>query len=157
LREGPARIAAATRELSAAQLRAAPAPDAWSAVEVLAHLRSCADVWGGYIARIVAEDTPKFRAVNPRQYIKRTDYPELEFAPSLAAYAAQRAELLRLLRELPAAAWERRATVMGTGSQREWTVYANVARLARHEGVHVQQLGRITRSLRYDVPNVRLI
>jgi hypothetical protein len=32
---------------------AALALSEWSAVEVLAHLRACGDVWGGCIARIL--------------------------------------------------------------------------------------------------------
>ena len=44
LDDNPRQIAALTAHLTAAQLRAAPAPDAWSANDVLAHLRRCADV-----------------------------------------------------------------------------------------------------------------
>lgn len=50
LAETPERIAILTDGLSPAQLQTRPAPDEWSAVEVLAHLRACADVWGGYVA-----------------------------------------------------------------------------------------------------------
>lgn len=45
LAEGPARITALIAGLTPAQLRTAPAPGAWAATAVLAHLRSCADVW----------------------------------------------------------------------------------------------------------------
>ena len=93
----PARIAAATVDLSAAQLRAAPAPGEWSANDVLAHLRACADVWGGCIATILAEDEPTFKAVNPTTWIKQTNYLEIEFRPSLDAFTAQRTALLAVL------------------------------------------------------------
>jgi hypothetical protein len=43
------RTAALTGGLAPAQLQAVPAPDQWSATEVLAHLRACADMWGGCI------------------------------------------------------------------------------------------------------------
>src|SRR5262245_49175028 len=39
-------------------LHTAPAPHEWSAVDVLAHLRACADVWGNCIAEIIAHDHP---------------------------------------------------------------------------------------------------
>ena len=113
LAAAPARMAQSTAALSAAQLRAAPAPGQWSANDILAHLRACADVWGGGIARILAEDEPVFRAVNPRTWINQTDYPQLEFAPSLAAYTAQREALLAVLESLPPEAWLRGATVKG--------------------------------------------
>ena len=81
--------------------------------DVLAHLRSCADMWGKYMATIIAEDRPTIRAMNPTTWIKSTNYPGLEFAPSLRAFTKQRGELLALLRPLPKAGWSRIATVTG--------------------------------------------
>src|SRR5579884_3280234 len=86
LNETPGRLATLTDELSPAQLRTAPAPGEWSANDVLAHLRACADMWGGCITRMLVEDHPTLRAVNPRSWIKKTNYRELEFAPSLHAF-----------------------------------------------------------------------
>ena len=45
----PQRIAALTADLTPEELQTRPTPDEWSANEVLAHLRACADVWGNYI------------------------------------------------------------------------------------------------------------
>jgi DinB superfamily len=45
----PPRITALTAGLGPAQLHTAPAPDEWSANEVLAHLRACADMWDNCI------------------------------------------------------------------------------------------------------------
>lgn len=60
LRQGPQQIAAMTAGLSSADLRKRPTSDEWSINENLAHLRASADVWGRYLARIVAEDNPTF-------------------------------------------------------------------------------------------------
>ncbi len=49
LEEAPRRIAALTTELAPARLHTAPNDDEWSANDVLAHLRACADVWGSSI------------------------------------------------------------------------------------------------------------
>lgn len=54
LAQTPQRIAALTADLTPAQLRTPPAPGEWSANDVLAHLRSCADIWGGCIRRLLA-------------------------------------------------------------------------------------------------------
>lgn len=54
LRVTPSRIAEVTAGLTPAQARAAPSEGEWSVNEVLAHLRSCADIWGGSIARAAA-------------------------------------------------------------------------------------------------------
>jgi hypothetical protein len=146
LAEAPQRIAAATGELAPAQLRAAPEPDAWSANEVLAHLRSCADVWGDAIRTIAAGERPTIRAVNPRTWIRSTNYLEMEFHPSFDAYAAQRSGLLAFLRALPAEAWARSATVTGAGKPLERTVRFYAAWLAEHERAHVREIERIARA-----------
>ena len=148
LEEGPRRIAALTDGLSPAQLRASPSDGGWSANDVLAHLRSCADVWGGCIATIIAEDRPTLRAVNPTTWIKQTDYPDLEFRPSLRAYTAQRADLLTVLQLLPSEGWSRSATVTGAGSVLERTVLFYGQWLARHERSHFKQFGHVVDSVR---------
>lgn len=107
LGETPARIAAATKRLTEAQLHKAPQRGAWSANEVLAHVRACADVRGESIRTILADDHPTFRAVN---------------APSFRAFAKQRAALLALLKPLRRRDWSRAATVTGAGAPLERTV-----------------------------------
>jgi DinB superfamily len=144
----PTRIATLTDGLSPAQLRSAPSPEEWSASDVLAHLRSCADMWGGYMMTILAEDRPTIRAINPRAWIEQTDYLELEFAPSLRAFTTQRAALLAVLEPLPLEGWARAATVTGAGSPLQKTVLDYAERMARHERPHVKQIERITRSMR---------
>jgi hypothetical protein len=113
LAETPPRIAALTADLSPAQLHTTPNHDGWSANDVLAHLRACADVWGNCIVAMIEEDWPVLRAVNPRTWIKKTDYLELEFRPSLRSFATQRADLLAVLSPLPIDAWSRAARVSG--------------------------------------------
>jgi hypothetical protein len=89
LAEAPPRLAALTADLPPAQLHPPPGLDEWSANDVLAHVRSCADVWGKCIMTIIAEDAPTIQAVNPTTWIKQTNYPELEFQSSLCSFAAQ--------------------------------------------------------------------
>ncbi len=148
LAETPPRLAALTADLPADWLRVAPAPGEWSANEVLAHLRSCADMWGGAIVTMLAEDAPTIRAINPRTWIDQTDYPDLEFRPSLADFTAQRAELLAVLEPLPPAGWERAATVTGAGRPLQRTVLFYARWLASHERPHLKQVARIVKALR---------
>jgi hypothetical protein len=138
LAETPRRIAALTVDRTPAQLHTAPNHDGWSANDVLAHLRACADVWGNCIVAMIAEDKPTLRAVNPRSWIKKTNYLELEFGPSLRAFAIQRDELLTALKPLPPEGWSRAATVTGAGKALERTVLFYAQRLARHERTHCQ-------------------
>jgi len=147
LREGPVRIAEATGGVASERLRARLSPEEWSANEVLAHLRACADVWSGCMSRIAAEDRPTIRAINPRTWMEKTDYPELEFQPSLQAFTAQREKLLAFLEGLAEASWQRIATVQGAGKPLERTVQFFGDKLARHERTHVTQIERIVKAL----------
>lgn len=100
-------------------------------------------MWGTYIATIVREDHPTIRAMNPRTWVKRTNYHDLEFALSFRAFVKQRAELLGLLRSLPKSGWARGATVTGAGKPRERTVLEYAEWLANHERSHLRQIARI--------------
>ena len=145
LAETPLRLEALTTGLVSARLHTVPNHDEWSANDVLAHLRACADVWGGCITSIIAEDMPTLRAVNPRTWIKQTDYRELEFRPSLGAFAAQRAELLAVLTPLPPEDWSRTATVTGAGKALERSILFYARWLAKHERPHVKQIARLVK------------
>lgn len=148
LAAAPARLAALTSGLRPALLRTASNQDEWSTNEVLAHLRSCADVWGTCIDVILALDRPTIRAVNPRTWIKSTDYLEQEFQPSLQAFTAQRAGLLAVLKSLPTEKWSRAATVTGAGKTLERTVLSYAQWMAEHERPHVKQIQRIVDTMR---------
>lgn len=143
LAETPRRIATLTAGLGPAQLHTAPNRDEWSANDVLAHLRACADIWGKCMLAMIAEDHPTLRAVNPLTWINKTDYLELEFRPSLRAYAKQRADLMAILGSLPHEGWSRTATVTGAGKVLERTVLFYGRWLAGHERAHVKQVSRI--------------
>jgi hypothetical protein len=148
LAETPPRITALTSSLAPVQLQTIPNPDGWSLNDVLAHLRACADVWGNCIVTMIAEDTPTLRAVNPRTWIKKTDYRELEFQPSLHSFIMQRADLLAILAPLPLEDWSRAATVTGAGKVLERTVLFYAQWLARHERQHVKQVEHIVNTMR---------
>jgi hypothetical protein len=146
LTESPPRITTITAGVPADQLRETPDFGGWSANEVLAHLRSCSDVWGGCIEAIVTQDTPTLRAVNPTTWIKKTNYLDLEFRSSLQAFTAQRAELLSYLRSLAPQDWKRSATVTGAGKTLVRTVHFYAQWLATHERSHHKPLERIVKS-----------
>jgi hypothetical protein len=143
----PARIAEATTGFSPDLLTTRPDATAWSVNEVLAHLRSCADVWGDCIALLLAEDHPTVRAVNPRQWIKRTDYREQPFEANLQAFTHQREELLPVLAGLTLQRWARTATVRGAGSPLEKDVLSFANRMALHERAHVGHIARTVRAV----------
>jgi hypothetical protein len=148
LAAGPSRIAALTADMPPTLLQARPTPDEWSANEVLAHLRACGEMWGKYIMAMLAEDRPTLRTINPRTWIKSTDYLEQAFQPSFQAFATQRAELLAVLESSPPEGWLRGATMRGAGKTLERTVLSYAQSLASHERLHIKQIERIVSTLR---------
>ena len=56
LRDTPQRIAACTQGVTELRLTTPPAPDAWSARDILAHLRGCAEVWSYSIYAMLTLD-----------------------------------------------------------------------------------------------------
>ena len=148
LAETPTRIAALTATRGPAELTTSSKCDEWSANQVLAHLRACADVWGECIATIIAGDRPTLQAVSPRTWIKQTDYFLQEFQSSLDAFNAQRSHLLAVLEPLSPEGWSRAATVLGAGRPLKWTVLSYAQRLASHEHPHIKQIERIVTTVR---------
>jgi uncharacterized damage-inducible protein DinB len=143
----PSRLADLTEGLPPAQLVAPPKPGEWSARDVLAHLRACADMWGKAIVEILSEERPTIKAVNPTTWIKQTDYHEQQFKPSLEAFTAQRADLLEVLKPLAPDDWSRMARVTGAGKPLERTVYTYAHWLANHERPHIKQIERIVNTM----------
>lgn len=148
LESTPRRIVESTDGLSREQLHQPPQPGEWSLNDILAHLRSCADVWGGCITAIAVQKVDSLRAMNPRTWIRQTNYPVLEFGPSLQAFLAQRADLLRLLASFTPEDWTRTATVSGAGKRlvRDARFYAQW--LGEHERSHEKHIRRITALMR---------
>jgi hypothetical protein len=148
LKETPPRLAKITAGLTPAQLHTAPSVGEWSANEVLAHLRACNEVWGGYyIMAILVQDNPTIKAINPRTWIKNTDYLEQKFQPSLRAFAKQRKRLLAVLEPLPAKDWTHTNTLIGAGKPLQQTLMSHADGLARHERAHLKQIERTLNAL----------
>jgi hypothetical protein len=152
LPETPGRIAELTEGLTRAQLHTSPESDAWSVNDVLAHLRACHDVLGGYTLRILAEDDPTWKGISPRAWLKKTDYRDWEFARAFEAYGKQRAALLAVLEPLSPDQWERTASVIGMIGEtydRSARYYADW--MAGHERAHLKGLPRIISTVREKV------
>lgn len=135
----PRRISARTSGLGEAQLRFSPDKQTWSIAHIFAHLRSCADVWGLSIERMPAEDHPTLPYHHPHQWLKKTDYPKLEFLGSFQAYAEQRIQLLRVLENLSLDDRSRAAII----KNREHTVFTEARRMAKHEAEHCEQIEQL--------------
>ena len=137
------RIEAVTKGLSEARLHTKPDEKSWSASDILAHLRACADVWGKSIEDMLEQEYPTLRHVSPRTYMKSTDYVQLSFHESFRVFSGQRAGLLHRLENLADEDWSRSALI----KDREHTVFSQAQRMAQHEGVHCDQIEAVLGSI----------
>jgi hypothetical protein len=112
----------------------------WSANEILAHVRSNAEVWGKSILAMIAQDHPTIRYVSPRSWMRKTNYHRQGFHESLQTFIEQRTDLLTTLRALKRADWSRGATFTATTRGREQTILSYVQRMTDHERQHLEQL-----------------
>lgn len=137
----PRRIASVSRGLKSARLHSRTEAEPWSANDILAHLRACAEVWGNSMLMMMTHDHPTMRYVSPRTWIKKTDYLEQEFPAALRAFTQQRTTLLKWLKALAIQDWSRGATFTATTARgREQTIFSYALRLANHEQPHCEQL-----------------
>jgi hypothetical protein len=116
----------------------------WSANDILAHLRSCADLWTHSIYAMLAENEPVFSDINERKWARVTRYAELPFHQSFQAYSLQRVSLVSVLKGLPLELWERSAVIF----KRRHTVFTQARRLAKHETEHLEQMKVVLRGIR---------
>lgn len=143
LGETPRLIAKATKDFDDRLLQAKADKKSWSANDILAHLRSCADLWIHSIYAMLTENEPVLPDINERKWAKVTGYANLPFTESLQAFSLQRENFLRILKALPFEAWEKSAIIF----ERKHTVFTQVRRLAKHEGEHCEQIEHLLQSI----------
>ena len=136
LEESPRAIVAVTKGFTAVRLNDNPDKNSWSVNDILAHLRSCADVWTHSIYAMLVETKPVLPDINERKWAKVARYAEVPFAESFQVYVLQRENLLRVLKALPFESWEKSALIFG----RKHTVFTQVRRMAKHETEHCEQI-----------------
>lgn len=142
LEETTHRIAAASKGIDDMRLQFKHDKKSWSANDILAHLRSCSDLWTHSIYGMLAEHEPAFSDINERKWANVTRYAELPFVESFQAFSLQRENLLRVLKALPFESWERSAIIFG----RRHTVFTQARRMAKHENEHCEQIESLLRS-----------
>ncbi len=110
-------------------------PKAWSIVEILAHVRACADVWTFSMYAMLTENQPNLPLLDERRWAKTLGYAALTFETSFNTFAAQREDLVRTLRGLSPEQWERSGQIEG----RNHSVFSQARRMALHEVEHLTQ------------------
>jgi DinB superfamily len=116
------------------------APGKWSIRQIVAHLADTELVAAHRFRQVIAEDSPTLVAFNQEAWAARLDYARRKPKQSLESFRRLRAENYDLLKELPAAAYER----AGTHNERgRLTLGQMVEGFANHAESHARQVQTI--------------
>ena len=133
----PGRIAAAAAGRSPEELSAAPADGEWSAVAILAHLRASDDILAPRLVAMLVREEPALPAFDDRRWEEVMGYAASDFQELLATFTFRRVELVRVLRQLAPADWQRTGLHEARG---RITLQETLRHIAEHEAEHCLQL-----------------
>ena len=139
LERTPSELARLVRGHSDAVLSRRPAPDAWSAKEVVCHFRDAEEHLAGWIRTILDIDDPILTQTGTTdRWAEERQYSTEHAGAAWDAFGHRRDDTLDLLRGLPAAAWRR----AGRHERRRLTIDDLVALMAWHDDNHLDQVKR---------------
>jgi uncharacterized damage-inducible protein DinB len=139
LEAGPKRVADVTKKLEDAVLRRKPAPDKWSAMEVVCHLRDVERLWADRLVKAAFSEKPAFYMIEVDDLAVKNGYNTQDLGAALKEFARLREDNLRLLRALPAAQWQRSGMHPKKG---EITIERIVEIMIGHDRGHLEQIAR---------------
>lgn len=136
---GPQLLRQAVEGLTPEQVKTPAPPGRWSALEVVCHLADFETIYANRIKWALAEDNPLLPTGDEDRFAAALRYHDRDLAEELTLIELQRSQLLRILRTLRAADFERtgRHTVDGPIA-----VLDLLQRAARHLPHHVDFLQR---------------
>lgn len=140
LEQTPSDLARLVRARTDAVLSRRPAPEAWSAKEVVCHLRDAEEHLSGWVRTILDNDDPVLvQTGTADRWADERQYARHHVGAAWQAFSQRRDETLDLLRGLPPASWRRGGRHARRG---RLTVDALVALMAWHDDNHLDQVKR---------------
>jgi DinB superfamily len=140
LERTPSDLARLVRGHTDATLSRRPAPEAWSAKEVVCHLRDAEAHLRGWIRAMLADDDPALaETATADQWAEERQYASDHAGAAWQAFSERRDETLELLRGLDDAAWQRAGHHVRRGRM---TVDTLLALMAWHDDNHLDQVAR---------------
>jgi FMN phosphatase YigB (HAD superfamily) len=121
-----------------------PEPNEWSLAEVLCHLRDVErEVFLPRFTKIIAENNPFIQGIDSDPWAQERQYIHQDGQQALAAFIANRKELLVLIANLSSEGWQRpaRHAIFGPTHLGELASF-----VADHDRLHIQQIARLIRA-----------
>lgn len=132
---GPKLLRDAIAGMSAYDLKARPVPGRWSTLEVICHLADSDGVYAERMKRVIAEDEPQLRSMDPDGWLPRLAYHRRDAEEELRLIELTRSQMLHILRQLQPADFHRIGHHSEDGPL---TLEALLRRVANHIPHHVQ-------------------
>jgi uncharacterized damage-inducible protein DinB len=104
---GPKALRQVVRGLSREQLVARPVPGKWSTLEVICHIADFEPIMADRMKRVIAEDNPQLLGASEVKFAAALAYHERDLEEELAIIDNTRQQMARILRKLPAEAFQR--------------------------------------------------
>ncbi|HVX15894.1 MAG TPA: DinB family protein [Pirellulales bacterium] len=104
---GPGSLREAVAGMSQHEITARPVPGRWSTLEVLCHLADAEAVYAERLKRVIAEDEPPLRGFDPEIWHPRLAYDQRDAEEELKLIELVRGQMLRILRPLAPADFQR--------------------------------------------------
>ena len=137
LQETPKAVAAIFRGASEAVVRRKPAPETWSMLEVLCHLRDVEQLFVERYGKVANHDRPQLRMIDQDALAAKLRYNEDDPAVALREFQVFRSETVALLAALAQQSWER----VGLHPKRgDYSIAANAVMHVAHDANHLARL-----------------
>ncbi|HMD48062.1 MAG TPA: DinB family protein [Bryobacteraceae bacterium] len=137
LRRGAELVAVSITGAAGSEVDYVPEPGKWSIRQIVAHLSDAEIVATMRVRQLIAEENPKLEAWDENAWAANLDYARRKPSQSLETFRRIRGENYELLKDLPAAAFDR----AGQHSQRgQITLRQLLQLMAEHAENHAAQL-----------------
>jgi uncharacterized damage-inducible protein DinB len=97
----------AVKSMSPEQLQARPVPGKWSTLEVVCHLSDFEPIMADRMKRVLSHDNPTLLGADEKRFAATLAYHDRDLEEELAVVEKTRAQMARILRGQPAAAFQR--------------------------------------------------
>ncbi len=136
-------VAGMTRD----QLVARPVPGRWSTLEVVCHLADFDPIYADRMKRVIATDRPLLLSAGHEAFARSLTYHDRDLEEELALIDLTRRQMARILRSLPAEAWDRVGIYRNDGEEEERSLRRLVETITGHIPHHVAFIAEKRRAL----------
>lgn len=124
---GPSMLRAAIKGMTPEQMDASPIPGKWSTRQVICHIADFEPVYVDRMKRVIAEHEPTLFSGDPDVFAANLSYEKRDIEEELALIQACRSHMHRILRTVPAAAFQRRGNHSEAGPITLEKILSNIA------------------------------